>query len=57
MKFFALVQAVNIDQKLKHAPDNGYAIGVWIGNLAPFVLLVGLAYWMYYRSKNRKDLE
>ena len=57
MTFFALVQAINIDQKLKNAPDSGYAIGVWIGNILPFVLLAGAAYWMYYRSKNRKDLE
>ncbi|GAB3709906.1 hypothetical protein GCM10028861_02340 [Flavobacterium koreense] len=57
MKFISLIQQVNIDDKIKNAPDNGYLIGVWIGYVLPFVVLIGLAYYMYYRSKNRKDLE
>ena len=55
MKFLVLFLQSTIDKKLQEAPDNGYAIGVWIGNLVPFVVLVGLAYLLYYRSKNRKD--
>ncbi|WP_304201215.1 hypothetical protein [Flavobacterium alvei] len=42
---------VNVEEKLKNAPDNGYQIGVIIGSYLPFVILVGLAYWMYYRAK------
>jgi hypothetical protein len=42
---------VNIDEKLKGAPDSSYQIGVLIGSFLPFVLLVGVAYWMYYRAK------
>ncbi len=57
MKFISLIQQVNIDDKIKNAPDNGYLIGVWIGYILPFVVLIGLAYYMYYRAKNRKDLE
>ncbi|WP_298308920.1 hypothetical protein [Flavobacterium sp.] len=57
MKFISLIQQVNIDDKIKNAPDNGYLIGVWIGYVLPFVVLIGLAYYIYYRAKNRKDLE
>ena len=57
MKIISLIQQVNIDDKIKNAPDNGYLIGVWIGYVLPFVVLIGLAYYMYYRAKNRKDLE
>ncbi len=42
---------VNVEEKLKHAPDSSYQIGVLIGSFLPFVLLVGVAYWMYYRAK------
>lgn len=55
MKWISLIQQVNIDEKLKNAPDNSYAIGIWIGNILPFVLLVGLAYWMYIRAKKRNS--
>jgi hypothetical protein len=48
---------VNVADKLKNAPDNGYQIGVIIGSFLPFVLLVGVAYWMYYKAKkaDRKE--
>jgi formate/nitrite transporter FocA (FNT family) len=45
---------VNVEEKIKTAPNNAYAIGVWIGNILPFVILVGLAYWMYSKAKNRR---
>ena len=51
-----LFQEVNIEEKLKNAPDDGYQIGVVIGTYLPFVVLVGLAYLVYYKAKNRKDL-
>lgn len=47
----------NIDEKLKNAPDSNYQTGIIIGSFIPFVVFAGLAYYMYYRSKNRKDLE
>jgi formate/nitrite transporter FocA (FNT family) len=44
-----------VDEKLKSAPNDNYAIGVWIGNIIPFVLLVALAYYMYYKAKKREN--
>ena len=46
----ALAQ-VNIEDKLKSAPDENYQIGVLIGSFVPFIVLVGLAYFLYYRAK------
>ena len=48
---------VDIEEKLNNAPDRGYEIGVVIGTYLPFVLLVALAYFVYYKAKNRKDLD
>jgi formate/nitrite transporter FocA (FNT family) len=45
---------VNVEEKIKTAPNNAYIIGVWIGNILPFAILVGLAYWMFSKAKNRK---
>jgi len=53
--FILLLQEVNIEEKIKNAPNEGYQIGVLIGSYLPFVLLVLLAYWTYNRAKNRKD--
>lgn len=52
---FSLIQQINITDKVKHAPDASYQIGIVIGTFLPFVILVVIAYWMYYRAKNRKD--
>ena len=46
-----LLQQTNIEEKLKNSPGEGYQIGVLIGSFLPFVLLLGVAYWMYYRAK------
>lgn len=48
---------VNVADKLKNAPDSSYQTGVIIGSFLPFVLLVSVAYWMYYRAKkaDRKE--
>ena len=55
--FILLLQQTNIEEKLKNSPDSGYQIGVVIGSFLPLVLLVGVAYWMYYRAKkaDRKE--
>ncbi|MCF6168543.1 hypothetical protein [Lutibacter sp.] len=55
--FISLLQQVNIEEKIKDAPDKGYEIGVVIGTYLPFVLLALLAYLVYYKAKNRKDLD
>lgn len=57
VSFIALLQEVDIAEKMKNAPDNGYEIGVVIGTYLPFVLLVAIAYFVFYKAKNRKDLD
>lgn len=57
MFLISLFQQTNIDEKIQNAPDNGYLIGVWIGNILPFAVLVGLAWWMYIRAKKRQNNE
>ena len=52
--FLLLVQAVDIEDKLKNAPDTGYQTGIVIGSFLPFVLMIGIAYWMYYAAKKRE---
>jgi formate/nitrite transporter FocA (FNT family) len=58
-KFLLLIQSNPdiVNEKLKNAPDNSYMIGVIIGNIIPFAVLAGLAYFIYYKAKNRKDLD
>ena len=43
----------NIAEKIQEAPDSSYQTGVLIGSFLPFVLLIAVAYWMYYRAKKR----
>lgn len=52
-----LLFQVDIEEKMQNAPDKGYEIGVVIGTYLPFVLLVVIAYIMFNRFKNRKDLD
>ncbi len=54
MSFLAILQQVDIEQKIKDAPNSGYEIGVLIGTFLPFVILVAIAYYMYYRAKKKK---
>jgi hypothetical protein len=53
--YFLVLQNVNIEEKIKNAPNEGYQIGVLIGSYLPFVLLLVLAYWTYNRAKKRKE--
>nr|WP_315157873.1 hypothetical protein [uncultured Flavobacterium sp.] len=52
---FSLLQKVDVVKKIAQAPDKSYEIGVVIGSYLPFVVLVGFAYWMYYRAKKRDE--
>jgi len=52
-----LFQGLNIDEKLKEAPDDNYSIGILIGNLVPFVALIIIAYMIYIYNKNRYNEE
>ncbi|MBN9285288.1 MULTISPECIES: hypothetical protein [Flavobacterium] len=53
MKNILLFQHATIEEKIKNAPDNNYEIGVFIGSLLPFVVLVIIAYLMYHRARKR----
>lgn len=53
MALLSLIQDINIEDKIKNAPDSNYEIGVFIGSMIPFAVLVGLAYWMYSYNKKR----
>ena len=55
--FIAILQQVDVKEKMKNAPDSAYEIGVVIGTYLPFALLVLVAYFVYYKAKNRKDLD
>jgi len=57
LNFILFFLQINVAEKIKNAPDKDYEIGVVIGTYLPFILLVGLAYFTYYKAKNRKDLE
>lgn len=48
-----ILQDVDINEKLKEAPDSSYGIGVFIGTLLPFVILVIIAFAIYRYNKNR----
>ena len=50
-----LIQDSEIEKKLDEAPDNAYAIGVFIGSLLPFVLLVAAAYLIFRYQKRRMN--
>ncbi|MFH6767220.1 hypothetical protein V8G56_00615 [Gaetbulibacter aquiaggeris] len=53
MLLITLAQDINIEDKLKSAPDSNYEIGVFIGSMLPFVILVAIAYMIYRYNKNR----
>lgn len=55
--FILFFLQINIEEKIKNAPDKNYEIGVVIGTYLPFILLAALAYFIYYKAKNRKDLD
>ena len=48
-----VLQEDNIDNKLKEAPNDDYGIGIFIGTMLPFVILVVIAYTIYRYNKNR----
>lgn len=51
----SLLQEVNIEEKLKNAPDDNYGIGVFIGSMLPFIILVIIAYTVYRYNKKRMN--
>ena len=57
MVLISLFQDLDISNKVKNAPDNNYEIGVFIGSMLPFIVLVILAYLVYKYNKNKKIKE
>ncbi len=54
MSYFITIQASAIEEKIANAPDESYQIGIAIGSYLPFVVLIIIAYVMYYRAKKNK---
>ena len=51
--FLTLLQDTGIEEKINNAPDKGYEIGVFIGSMLPFVVLVIIAYLLFRYNKKR----
>lgn len=52
--FISLLQNVNIEDKIKNAPDKSYEIGVVIGTYLPFIVLIIIAYTTYFYFKKKE---
>lgn len=53
MKLNLLFFQVDINEKIKNAPNDNYEIGVFIGTMLPFAVLVIIAYLIYRYNKNK----
>ena len=49
------LQQVKIEKKLELAPNKAYEIGVFIGSMLPFLVLVILAYLLYHYNKKKNN--
>lgn len=57
MLLTSFIQEINIEEKVKNAPDSSYEIGVFIGSMLPFVVLVIIAYLIFRHNKKRLNKE
>lgn len=55
LPLFIFQSVEDIEEKIQNAPDKGYEIGVFIGSMLPFVVLVLIAYLIYRYNKKRLD--
>ena len=53
MKLLFILQNGIIEEKIKEAPDSAYEIGVFIGSLLPFVILVVVAFVLFRYNTNK----
>lgn len=51
----SILQDIDIDEKIKNAPNDDYSLGILIGNMIPFVVFVLIAYAIYRYNKKRMD--
>jgi hypothetical protein len=49
-----LIQQSDFQEKLNNAPLD-YQIAFFISSYLPYVILVVIGYFIYYKAKNRKD--
>jgi len=49
----ALIYQVDIEEKIKNAPDSSYEIGVFIGSMMPFIILAIIAYLIFRYNKKK----
>jgi hypothetical protein len=54
IQLLLIILQPSLEEKLKAAPDGAYQIGVLIGSFIPFIVLVGLAYFLYYSAKKKE---
>lgn len=57
ISLLSIAQEIDINEKIKNAPDSSYEIGVFIGTLLPFVTLVAIAYFIFRYNKNKSNNE
>ena len=48
-----VLQEININEKLKEAPNDNYDIAIFISKMLPSVILIVIAYTLYRYNKNR----
>jgi len=48
---------IDINEKIKNAPDDTYQTGIIIGTYLPFIAFAIIAWVVYYKAKNKKDLD
>ncbi|SFN48330.1 hypothetical protein SAMN04487989_101748 [Bizionia echini] len=53
----SVLQEVNIEEKVKNAPNSDYGIGIFIGSFIPFLILVIIAYAIYRYHKNNSNID
>jgi hypothetical protein len=47
----------SVNQKIKTAPNDSYQIGVLIGSFLPMIVFAGIAYYLYFKAKNKDKIE
>ena len=57
MHLLITLQSIPFQEKVKNAPDKGYETGLVIGSYLPFIILIIVAYFLYYKAKKRKNLD
>lgn len=57
MTLISIFQDLDIEEKVKNAPNGDYEIGIFIGSFVPFLVLVIIAYAIYRYNKNNSNID